>query len=368
MMADNTLKVVCLLLSGGAGTRLWPMSTERLPKQFLPLFGARSLYQSTLLRLRQAAVDEVWVIANRQHAALLADQAQGIGLAPPRLVLEPARRDSAAAIAAGVAAIRATHGDGTVIVVLPCDHMIRQERFFAETLGEGVALARSGYLATFGIVPTSPSTEFGYLQRGSAVPGFAGAFRVERFHEKPARQVAEGYLSEGGYYWNSGMFVFRAAEFVAESQRHMSDIWTQAETAVVTGVMADGALMLDEGAFAQARKTSIDYALFEKSDKVAVTPARFDWSDVGNWTAAHDALQKDQQGNVAIGKVTAEDATGSLLIGDGVPVVAIGVSDLVIVATAEGVFVAPRSRAADIKRVMDAETARRAARVSKTGG
>ncbi|MFM9973495.1 MAG: sugar phosphate nucleotidyltransferase, partial [Beijerinckiaceae bacterium] len=200
-------KVVALLLSGGAGTRLWPVSRPECPKQFLKLFGALSLYQLTLKRLRAAGVDEVIVAANRNHELLLAEQATEIKETAPLLMLEPARRDSGPAIAAGVALAKERFGDDVIVCAMPCDHLIPDSLRFSETLQTAIALARSGYLGTFGITPTAPSTEFGYLQQGQAIAGHAGTFRVDRFHEKPKLDLAVRYLTEGGFSWNSGMFV-----------------------------------------------------------------------------------------------------------------------------------------------------------------
>lgn len=360
MKDDLIPKIACLLLSGGAGTRLWPMSTEKLPKQFLPLIGDRSLYQRTLERVSKIAVDGVWVVANSQHTDILNAQAAAIGVPLPQLVLEPERRDSAPAIAAGVSAVMAHHGPDTVIIVLPCDHMIQDQNGFARTMAEGVKLASLGQLGTFGIVPTFPSTEFGYLQSGDLVDGPVTANKVLKFHEKPQSQTAAGYLAEGGYYWNSGMFIFTAASFTREGALHMPDILAAAEGSVRNGTVVDGIVTLDATWFAEARKTSIDYALFEKSDRVALIKAEFDWSDVGSWSAVATALEQDATGNVTKGTVALLDVDNSLIVANGVRVLASGVSGLLIVATPEGIFIAPKDRASDVKALlgMDAQSAK----------
>jgi mannose-1-phosphate guanylyltransferase/mannose-6-phosphate isomerase len=346
-------KTIALLLSGGAGTRLWPMSTEAMPKQFLPLFGQRSLYQMTLARLAEAGVDSIWVAANAAHGALLRDQATALGLPAPTLILEPARRDSAAAIAAGVAAILAAEGSDVTIAALPCDHMIGDVAGFGRTLSEAVALAALGYLGTFGIVPTAASPEFGYLQTGGRIDRHPTALAVARFHEKPSKAMAETYLAAGQYLWNSGMFVFRGDVFAAEASAHMPDIWDDAQASVAGARREAGVLMLDAVRFEGIRKTSIDYALFELSQRVGVVPAAFDWSDVGNWSATHAALATDGA-TATVGPVVSVDNTASLIVADGVPVVALGLEGLVVIATREGVFVAPRARAAEIKQLIAA--------------
>ncbi|MGL4811024.1 MAG: mannose-1-phosphate guanylyltransferase [Beijerinckiaceae bacterium] len=342
-----------LLLSGGAGTRLWPMSRADMPKQFLKLFGDLSLYQLTLKRLLASGVTDVIVAANQSHEAILVEQAREIGVVPPRLLLEPARRDSGPAIAAGVAYARSQFGDECVVCAMPCDHLIPETEKFALTLDAAADLARLGYLGTFGIMPVLPSSEFGYLQRGESVAGHAGAFRVQKFHEKPKPDVALRYLSEGGYAWNSGMFVFTAGVFAAEAQLHMPDVWRAASDAVAGAQTNGGTVTLDADAFMSAPKISIDYALFERSQRVAMVEANFSWSDVGNWSSAYESLAKDADGNASIGDVQMRDARNTLAISDHTRVVVVGVDNLVVVARPEGVFVAPKSRASEIKDIVN---------------
>lgn len=344
---------VGLLLSGGAGTRLWPISRAELPKQFLKLFGDMSLYQLTLKRLMAAGVTDVIVAANQDHEAVVADQAREIGMAPPQLLLEPARRDSGPAIAAGVSYARMQFGDDAVVCAMPCDHLIPDTDKFAESLQSAIALAQLGYLSTFGIMPVFPSSEFGYLQRGEAVPGHAAAFRVEKFHEKPKPDVALRYLSQGGFAWNSGMFVFSAGVFAAEAAKHMPDVWSAVQDAVLRAQQRGNTWMLDAAAFARAPKISIDYALFERSDRVAMVEANFSWSDVGNWSSAYESLEKDDNGNASVGDVELRDAHNTLAISDHTRVVIVGVDNLVVVARPDGVFVAPKSRSAEIKDIVN---------------
>jgi len=289
-------RVIALLLSGGGGTRLWPVSTDAVPKQFLKLFGERSLYQRTLARLAAAEVDDIVVVCNVAHESQVLSQSDGIVNFKPLVVLEPMRRDSGPAIAAGVAAIIAEHSPQAVVVALPCDQLIPDEVHFLRSLAEGVTLAEMGYLGTFGIRPTHPSTEFGYIQRAAALDGHRNAYRVARFHEKPTRERAQAYMADGAYDWNSGMFAFRADVFEAQAERHMPELWRAAADAVRTGTRSKRKLILAADAFERAPRTSIDYALFEKSDQVGVVPVSFAWSDVGNWASVHDALDKDEAG------------------------------------------------------------------------
>jgi mannose-1-phosphate guanylyltransferase/mannose-6-phosphate isomerase len=342
-------RVIALLLSGGAGTRLWPASRKDCPKQFLKMFGVLSLYQLTLKRLRSAGVDEVIVAANRDHREMLVAQAREIGEAEPTLILEPARRDSGPAIAAGVAFVRQKFGDDAIVCAMPCDHLIPDLASFTATLKSAITLAGEGFLTTFGIAPTSPSNQFGYLQQGSAVGAVTGAFRVDKFHEKPRTELAVQYLASGIFCWNSGMFVFSASVFAAEAARHMPETWSGAVAAIKGSQQDNNIVSVDEKSFLDMKAVSIDFALFELSKKVAMVRANFAWSDVGNWAAVFEAQDKDKNGNVLQGNVNLRDCESSLVIGDEIKVVAVGVQDLVIVARPDGVFVSKRERSAEVK-------------------
>ena len=346
--------MVALLLSGGGGTRLWPVSTDTHPKQFLKLLGDRSLYQQTLARLSKCGVDRIAVVANAAHLDLVQQQAAEISIAIDTLVLEPMKRDSGPAIAAGVAAIGLTEPATAIIVALPCDHLIVDDGAFHQALRRAVAVAELGCLVTFGMAIGEPSTEYGYIEQGTAIAEELQAYRVKRFHEKPEQQTARDYAQCDRFYWNSGIFAFRCDVFADDAARHMPEIWNACCKAVGAGArQTQSILRLDADAFALAPKISIDRALFEKSDRVAVVPADFQWSDVGTWTAVRAASGADAGGNVAYGEVTSKDVTGSLLVGHGVRVVAIGVQDLVVVASPAGAFVAPLHRAAELKQVLE---------------
>ena len=347
-------RIVALLLSGGGGTRLWPASTETHPKQFLKLLGDRSLYQQTLARLSKGGVDRIAVVANAAHLDLVQQQAEEISTTIDTLMLEPMKRDSGPAIAAGVAAIRLAEPATAIVVALPCDHLIDDEGAFHQSLRRAVAVAELGFLVTFGISITEPSTEYGYIERGTAIANESQAYRVKTFHEKPAQQTARDYAQSGRFYWNSGIFAFRGDVFAEDAARHMPEIWDACCKSIGIGVRQTPTILrLDADAFALAPKVSIDHALFEKSDRVAVVPADFRWSDVGTWIAVHAASRADAGGNVAYGDVTSKDVTGSLLVGHGVRVVAIGIQDLVVVASPAGALVAPLHRAAELKQMLE---------------
>lgn len=346
--------VIALLLVGGAGTRLWPISSDAHPKQFLKLFADRSLFQATLARVAGAGVNEVVVVTGQAHAAVVKDQIAELGSGHSHLLLEPCRRDSAAAIAAGTAWIKQSTGANAVVAVLPADHFIPDTEAFARALKQAAALAREGWLVTFGIRPATPTTEYGYIQRGTplGVPGIETACKVARFHEKPRREVAEAYLRDGNYDWNSGIFVFTAEAFSGEAAQHMPDIWEAVNQAVASGRRNEEAFAFDADAFGRVRKSSIDYALFEKSDRVAVIPVDFAWHDIGNWGSAYEAFRTNAGANVVAGDVVLDDVSGTIVVADGVKVVVCGMSDVVVVSSKDGTFVAPRSKAAEIKRLL----------------
>jgi mannose-1-phosphate guanylyltransferase/mannose-6-phosphate isomerase len=342
-------RVVALLPVGGAGSRLWPLSAAAVPKPFLKLLGPQSLYQMTLARLAASAADEVIVIANAKLESLIRDQAAEIGRPLPGLLLEPFPRDSGPAIAAGVAAVLQGHPAETIVIAAPGDHLIPDRDAFARAAADAGRVASADWLVTFGIQPTAPSTEYGYIQRGAPLAGPEGAFEVASFREKPEQSVAETYLRDGGYDWNSGIFVFTAGLFAKEAERHMPRLWSAATRAVANGQQQGGRIALDAEAFGHADKTSLDYALLEKSQRVATIPVSFPWSDIGNWSSIHDALPRDASGNVTTGDAVLRDVSNTLVVADGMKVVVIGMEDTIVVSSPQGTFVAPRSRAAEIK-------------------
>jgi mannose-1-phosphate guanylyltransferase/mannose-6-phosphate isomerase len=350
-----TSSIVPLLLCGGGGTRLWPLSTDAAPKQFLRLFGDRSLFQDTLLRTKAAGAEHAVVIGNSAHGETMRREAAELDGGSPvcTFLLEPTRRDSAAAIAAGMAFIAERFGPDSVVVVLPCDHRIPDHAAFAEAVDKAAATARCGFLTTFGITPTHPATGYGYIRLGTGRAGDAGAFGAAAFVEKPDASRAAAYCVSGDHFWNSGMFVFTAALFLAEAGRLMPEVTAAAARAVTRGAATDAGVVLDAEAFAAAPRISIDYALFEKSDRVAVLPVSFAWSDVGAWDAVHEAGERDASGLCLRGDAVAKDAKDTLIVAEGVKVAALGVKDLVIVATPSGVLVVDRRRAGEIKSLLE---------------
>jgi len=345
--------MVPVILCGGSGTRFWPLSTDAMPKQFLPLWDGKSLFQITIGRLSRTRTVPL-IICNASHEAEIRRQLAAIGAAEAIILLEPERRDSAAAIAAAVAWIGQHYGDQMTVGVFPADHLIADEPAFGRALDLAVQVAGGGHLVTFAIEPDRPATEFGYIERGQPIAGNPGAFGVVSFHEKPQEAVAARYLASGRFGWNSGMFVFTVAGFRREAEAHMKGIADAAGRAVARATQGrdSGTYLLGAEDFGRAEKNSIDYALFERSRRVAAVPVSCGWSDVGNWRSAYAALPKDAAGNVLLGDTKTLDVGGSIVVTDGLPVRVLGVEGLAVVVSAAGVLVVRLEDAARLKELV----------------
>ncbi|MBS0193971.1 MAG: mannose-1-phosphate guanylyltransferase/mannose-6-phosphate isomerase [Proteobacteria bacterium] len=343
----SKLKIV--LLSGGAGTRLWPLSRESFPKQFLPLLGEHSLLQQTWLRVRDLpGVGAPLVIANEEHRFLVAEQLQALGTQAEALILEPVGRNTAPAIA--VAALQAmAAGDDPLLLVLPSDHVIADEPAFCAAVLEALPVAEGGGLVTFGIVPRSPETGYGYIK---AAPD-AGVRPIERFVEKPDLATAQDYLASGNYFWNSGMFLFRASRYLEELQAQAPAMLAQCRLALADAKADLDFLRLDRDAFAACPSDSIDYAVMEKTRRGCVLPMAVGWNDVGSWSALADLSAHDAQGNATRGDVVAIDSRNSLAWSQRRLIALVGVDDLMVVDTDDALLVARRDRVQDVKRVVE---------------
>ena len=342
-----------VVLSGGSGTRLWPESRAAHPKQFLPLTSRRSLLQETILRVADArAFAPPLTVCNEEHRFLVAEQLREIAVEPGAIVLEPVGRNTAPAIAAAAEILAARDRDA-LMLVLPSDHAIGDAAGFRAAVETAAPAAAEGFLVTFGLRPTRPETGYGYIAaRASTEPAGAGpapgCLRVERFVEKPDRETARGYLAEGGWYWNSGMFLFTARAFLAECAR-LAPALRAAARASVAGAEADADfLRLASEPFRSAPAGPVDRAIMERTDKAAVVPAEMGWSDLGSWAALWQAGARDEDGNLRRGDTFALEATDSLIAADGPLVAALGIDGLAVVATPDAVLVAPLARADEV--------------------
>ena len=345
-------RLQAVLLSGGSGTRLWPLSREAYPKQFLPLAGEDSMLQATWLRVAPIAPSAPpIVIANEEHRFLVAEQLRLVGVSNPAIVLEPVGRNTAPAIAAAALQAMAA-GDDPLLLVLPSDHVVRDAEAFRAAVQAASPAAEQGALVTFGIVPTAPETGFGYIQAeaGQAAPG-EGVRKVLRFVEKPDAGTARRYLEEGGYYWNSGMFLFRASRYLDELRKFRPDI-LEATTRAFEAAKRDGDFVrLDRDAFAACPSDSIDYAVMEKTGDACVLPVDIGWNDVGSWSALWDVSEQDDAGNAHHGDVIAVDSRDSYAYARRL-VALVGVDNLVVVETDDAVLVARKDRVQQVKDVV----------------
>jgi mannose-1-phosphate guanylyltransferase/mannose-6-phosphate isomerase len=337
--------IIPILLAGGAGTRLWPVSRDALPKQFLPLVGDRSTYQETLLRVKDGVFGPPIVITGPNFHFFARRQAEEIGI-DATVVIEPLRRDSGPAIAAATAIAR-QRDPNAVVLALAADHIILDPEAFRATCLAGREAAEAGSIVTFGIKPTEPKTSYGYILPGTPV-GKSGVRKVEKFVEKPDAATAARYVMEG-YLWNSGNFLFRADVLLSELQRLEPAMAEAVEAAAENATNDLNFLRLDPEAFGRAPQKSIDYAVMERTDRAAVVEGNFRWSDIGSWDALFDITPRDTEGNVFHGSVVAMDTRNCVVHSESRLTTLVGVEDMVVVATSDAVMVVPRARAQEVK-------------------
>ena len=336
-----------VLLSGGAGTRLWPLSREGYPKQFLPLVGEDTMLQATWRRIAPIADLPPIVVANDDHRFLAAEQLRLVGVEHPAILLEPVGRNTAPAIAA--AALQAMRdGADPVLLVLPSDHVVANEDAFRDAVRVAMPAADRGALVTFGIVPSAPETGFGYIQADRAHGEATQPRRVLRFVEKPDAATAQGYIDIGGYYWNSGMFLFRASRYLEELGRFHPQMLAAVRTALLKGKRDGDFIRLDKDAFGACPSDSIDYAVMEKTDAAMVLPVDIGWNDVGSWSALWDVSEQDGGGNAHHGDVISVDSRNNYAYARRL-VARVGVDDLVVVETDDAVLVARRDKVQQVK-------------------
>ena len=342
--------LVPVILSGGAGTRLWPLSRELYPKQLLRLVAERTMLQETVARTEGLpGLAPPIVVCNENHRFMVAEQLRELGTAPQAIVLEPQGRNTAPAAAIAALLVSGGADADPVLLVLPADHVITDVPAFQAVVAVGRVAAESGSLVTFGVVPDRAETGYGYIRR-DAGPG--PAFSVAKFVEKPDSATARGYVESGEYYWNSGMFMFRASAYLAELGRYTPAMLAACRAALAAAGRDLDFLRLPAQEFASCPSDSIDYAVMEKTDRAVVVPLAAGWSDVGSWAALADALPRDAEGNVTAGDVLTEDSSGCYLHSTSRLVAAVGLRDHVVVETKDAVLVAPRDRVQDVKELV----------------
>lgn len=343
--------IVPVILSGGSGTRLWPVSTPAAPKQFQPLTGDASMFAQTLGRaVDRARFAAPLVVCGPAHVAHVETDLTAAGIADGRIIVEPAARNTAPAIALAALACP----PDAVMLVMPADHVMTDVPAFVAAIEAALPAVGAGALATFGIAPSHPETGYGYIAAGDALEDTPGVRTVRRFVEKPRRDKAEAMLAEGGHYWNAGIFLMRADRFLAELERQQPAMAAACAAAMDGARTKGGQIHPDADAFLSSPSDSIDYAVMEGAERVVVAPVDPGWSDVGGWAALHDLGDKDEGGNVRIGEVIAVDAAGNYLRAcKGKRVAVVGISDLIVVTHGDDILIVPKNRAQEVKAIVE---------------
>lgn len=346
-------RITPVILSGGSGTRLWPLSRNLNPKQFLNIFGENSLFQKAALRVKDSNLFcEPIIICNNEHRFIAAENLQNIDISPKSIMLESTGRNTAPAI--GVAALDVLDKkDDDLILVMPSDHIINDEEQFISHVNDAAKAAMDGYLVTFGIIPDRPETGYGYIKKSKELPEFTTIHKVEKFVEKPSKEVAEAFLKTDDYLWNSGIFMFRASTYLEMLQKFQKDTFIHCCGAYNKAEKDLDFIRLDAEEFEKCTNISIDYAIMEKAEKVAVVPVDIGWSDVGNWDALSEISQKDESSNSLIGDTIALETENCYVNSQNGLVATIGVKNLIVISLKDAVLVADKNNAQDVKKVVE---------------
>ena len=356
-------QLIPIIMAGGSGTRLWPLSRGLYPKQFLTLQDTHTMLQNTILRLGDINCSHPLVISNESHRFLVAEQLRELNLLSGNIILEPVGKNTAPAIAlAAIQALKhvnAENSEDPLLLVLAADHVIKDEKAFCSAVSQAVPYALAGKLVTFGIVPTGPETGYGYIRRGNTQhlhecdDHSALAYSVAQFVEKPDLQTAQGYVTSGDYYWNSGMFLFRASRYLDELKQFRLDIYQACQQAMQVIEPDLDFVRVNKEAFMQCPDDSVDYAVMEKTDDAVVVPMNAGWSDVGSWSSLWDISEKDSEGNVHQGDVLSHNSRNNYVFAESSLVTTVGVENLVVVQTKDAVLVAARDQVQDVKKIVE---------------
>lgn len=362
-----------VILTGGAGSRLWPISREFYPKPLLPIYGEQTLLQDTAVRLNPVInVGDPLFVCNEEHRFLLAEQVRALGKEPEAILLEPEGRNTAPALTIAALYLVDKEADA-VMVVMPADHVIPDQESFSAAVEQGGKLAEQGYLVTFGVVADRPETGYGYIRRGNQI-GSSGVYRVDRFVEKPDQSTAQGYIDAGDYYWNSGIFLLRADRWLEEIGKFQPEMLAACKRAMSESSRDSDFVRVDKEAFLASPSDSIDYAVMEKTDRAAVVPLQTAWSDVGSFSSIWEISERDELGNVVRGDVLMHDTKDSLFMAENRCIAGVGLEGMIVVETADAVLVADMNKCQDVKAIvsqlknMDREESRYHRRVYRPWG
>ncbi|GGA81157.1 mannose-1-phosphate guanylyltransferase 1 [Neiella marina] len=338
-----------VIMAGGSGSRLWPLSRKLYPKQFLPLHGDSTMLQETITRLNGVQAKSPVVISNEEHRFIVAEQLHQLGDLGT-IILEPDGRNTAPAVALAALTLKHTEGDDALMLVLAADHVIQDQSAFHRAIEQAVPLAKAGELVTFGIVPTGPETGYGYIRSGDAM---GEAFKVGEFVEKPDLETAQSYVDSGKYYWNSGMFMFTAGQYLSELKKHQPDILAACEASMADVSHDLDFVRVDKDEFLKCPDDSIDYAVMEKTERAVVIPLDAGWNDVGSWSALWEVNEKDQHGNVTRGDVMVHESNNTYVNSEEKLVAVVGLDNIIVVETKDAVLVADQNRVQDVKSIVN---------------
>lgn len=349
----DSLQIHPVILAGGSGTRLWPVSTFSHPKPFVRLSGAKTLLQTTVKRLADTTrFTAPLIVCNRTHRFLVAEQLHQLDVAPQQIVLEPSARNTAPAACIAALLLCESNPDA-LLMLLPSDHLIQDEEGFLRAVDSAAGAAASGWIVTFGAQPVRAETGYGYIQHGSAEAGFRDCFRIVRFVEKPDRATAASYLSNGQHLWNSGMYLMSASRLLEEMQSYQPSVVRACRRALASATRDDDFLRLEDAAFSDQPSLSFDVAVMEHTAYSVVVPIDIGWSDVGSWDALYQIASKDDRGNVLNGDVVAVDCSNNYLHSAAMPLAALGLEGLTVVGTSDALLVCPRERSQDLSLMVD---------------